>query len=35
MVAKFDYIKNNHKFFPLKEKDLIEAEQRLGYKISP
>lgn len=36
MVAKFDYIKNsNHKFFPLKEKDLINAEERLGLKIPP
>ncbi|GAB6256940.1 type II toxin-antitoxin system antitoxin YxxD [Peribacillus sp. N1] len=35
MVAKFDYIKNNHKFFPLKEKDLIEAEERLGFKFPP
>lgn len=35
MVAKFDYIKNKHKFFPLKEKDLIEAEQRLGFKFPP
>ncbi len=36
MVAKFDYIKNsNHKFFPLKEKDLIKAEERLGFKFPP
>lgn len=35
MVAKFDYIKNKHKFFLLKEKDLIEAEQRLGFKFPP
>ncbi|TVX82921.1 SMI1/KNR4 family protein [Peribacillus simplex] len=35
-MAKFDYIKNsNHKFFPLKEKDLINAEERLGLKIPP
>ena len=36
MVAKFDYIKNsNHKFFPLKEKDIIKAEERLGFKFPP
>lgn len=36
MVAKFDYIKNrNHKFFPLKEKDLINVEERLGFKFPP
>lgn len=36
MVAKFDYIKNrNHMFFPLKEKDLINAEERLGFKFPP
>jgi hypothetical protein len=36
MVAKFDYIKNsNHKFFPLKEKDLIKAEERLGFNFPP
>ncbi|AMM95633.1 hypothetical protein UP17_20065 [Peribacillus simplex] len=35
-MAKFDYIKNsNHKFFPLKEKDLIKAEERLGFKFPP
>ncbi|MGZ9819407.1 SMI1/KNR4 family protein [Peribacillus simplex] len=35
-MAKFDYIKNsNHKFFPLKEKDLIKAEERLGFKFLP
>ncbi|WP_340371993.1 SMI1/KNR4 family protein [Peribacillus sp. FSL E2-0218] len=33
-MAKFDYIKNsNHKFFPLKEKDLIKAEERLGFRF--
>jgi hypothetical protein len=36
MVTKFDYIKNsNHKFFPLKEKDIIKAEERLGLKFPP
>ncbi|MFE4243891.1 SMI1/KNR4 family protein [Peribacillus butanolivorans] len=35
-MVKFDYIKNsNHKFFPLKEKDLIKAEERLGFKFPP
>ncbi|MEK4066238.1 MULTISPECIES: SMI1/KNR4 family protein [unclassified Peribacillus] len=35
-MAKFDYIKNsNHKFFPLKEKDLIKAEERLGFNFPP
>ncbi|MGJ3197455.1 SMI1/KNR4 family protein [Peribacillus frigoritolerans] len=35
-MAKFDYIKNsNHKFFPLKEKDIIKAEERLGFKFPP
>ncbi|USK79408.1 SMI1/KNR4 family protein [Peribacillus frigoritolerans] len=35
-MDKFDYIKNsNHKFFPLKEKDLIKAEERIGFKFPP
>ncbi|MGE7904806.1 SMI1/KNR4 family protein [Peribacillus sp. NPDC094092] len=35
-MAKFDYIKNsNHKFFPLKEKDIIKAEERLGLNFPP
>ncbi|MGG0412334.1 SMI1/KNR4 family protein [Peribacillus simplex] len=35
-MAKFDYIKNsNHKFFPLKEKDLIKQEERLGFNFPP
>ncbi|WP_285767245.1 SMI1/KNR4 family protein [Peribacillus sp. SI8-4] len=35
-MAKFDYIKNsNHKFIPLKEKDLIKAEERLKFKFPP
>ncbi|AXN41683.1 SMI1/KNR4 family protein [Peribacillus butanolivorans] len=35
-MVKFDYIKNsNHKFFPLKEKDLIKAKERLGFKFPP
>ncbi|KWW22044.1 hypothetical protein AS888_04415 [Peribacillus simplex] len=35
-MAKFVYIKNsNHKFFPLKEKDLIKAEERIGFKFPP
>ncbi|KAA6452745.1 SMI1/KNR4 family protein [Bacillus swezeyi] len=33
-MGKFDFVKNNnHKFYELKENDLTEAEERLGFSF--
>ena len=34
ILSKFDFVKNNnHKFYELKENDLTEAEERLGFSF--